>query len=271
MSSSSFMFAATRSECLCVVVASLLLLQTTCLQVAGAAVVPLAVVKAASQCSAAPDTVDCLMHAAAAGVDALARSADPVDLVPGCVTLVKNAASESDPAPQPSPSPAPPRTATDIDAASAPVGGESALVDSLTAFVKSRAISVRAPAHLLESLKSTLIEARGKKDKYAGPLLMGAMMVAGTLLPIKLGALAMMSGKALMTSMLALMLSAILALKKLASGGGSHSGTTYEVINVPSQGGHGPHGRSLRAHAMAYGPPPPAETPPTPTPSADGL
>jgi len=115
------------------------------------------------------------------------------------------------------------------------------------------------------------VSARGKKDKYAGPLLMGAMMVAGTLLPIKLGALAMMSGKALMTSMLALMLSAILALKKLASGGGSHSGTTYEVINVPSQGGHGPHGRSLSAHAMAYGPPPPAETPPTPTPSTDGL
>lgn len=94
--------------------------------------------------------------------------------------------------------------------------------------------------------------ARGKKDKYAGPLLMGAMMVAGTLLPIKLGALAMMSGKALMTSMLALMLSAILALKKLASGGGGHSGTTYEVINVPSPSGHGAHGRSL-AHGLAYG------------------
>lgn len=87
----------------------------------------------------------------------------------------------------------------------------------------------------------------------AGPMLMGAMMVAGTLLPIKLGALAMMSGKAMMTSMLALMLSAIVALKKLASGGGgSHSGTTYEVINVPSQGGHAPHGRSL-AHSLAYG------------------
>jgi len=116
-----------------------------------------------------------------------------------------------------------------------------------------------------------VISARGKKDKYAGPLLMGAMMVAGTLLPIKLGALAMMSGKALMTSMLALMLSAILALKTLASGSGSHSGTTYEVINVPSAGGHGPPGRSLRAHAMAYGPPPPVETPPTPTQSADEL
>jgi len=83
---------------------------------------------------------------------------------------------------------------------------------------------------------------------------MGAMMVAGTLLPIKLGALAMMSGKALMTSMLALMLSAILALKKLASGGGGGGGTTYEVINVPSPSGHGAHGRSS-ARGLAYGPP----------------
>lgn len=81
---------------------------------------------------------------------------------------------------------------------------------------------------------------------------MGAMMVAGTLLPIKLGALAMMSGKALMTSMLALMLAAILALKKLASGGGGHSGATYEVINVPSHPPHVGHGRAL-AHGMAYG------------------
>jgi len=157
-SSSSLMFAAIRSGCLCGVVASLVLLQTTCLRVAGAAVVPLAVVRAASQCSAAPDTVDCLMHAAAAGVDALARSADPVDLIPGCVTLVKNAPGESDSPPQPSPSPPPAQTGAYTEATSAPVGGESALVDSLTAFVKSRAISVRAPAHLLESLKSTLIE-----------------------------------------------------------------------------------------------------------------
>ncbi|KAE9526741.1 hypothetical protein AGLY_013389, partial [Aphis glycines] len=212
-----------RSGRVCCVVASLLLQLQVFRPAAGAAVVPLAAVRAASQCSGSPDAVECLMQAAAAGVDALARSAEPVDLVPGCVTLVKNAAGESDSTPQPPPPSPPPtaQTATDVDAG-------SALVDSLTAFVKSRAISVRAPAYLLDSLKSTLIEARGKKDKYAGPLLMGAMMVAGTLLPIKLGALAMMSGKALMTSMLALMLSAILALKKLASGGSSHGGTTYE-------------------------------------------
>lgn len=141
-----------RSGRVCVVVASLLLQLQACRPVTGAAVVPLAVVRAASQCSGSPDAVDCLMQAAAAGVDALARSAEPVDLVPGCVTLVKNAASESDPPPQASPSPPPTaQTATNVDAG-------SALVDSLTAFVKSRAISVRAPAHLLDSLKSTLIE-----------------------------------------------------------------------------------------------------------------
>ncbi|XP_025417323.1 uncharacterized protein LOC112688374 [Sipha flava] len=236
-------FAMVKLGCLCVMA-----WRTGC-----AAAVPLAAVKAASQCSAAPDAVDCLLRAAAAGVDALARSAEPVDLVPGCVALVRNAAADADTAPATADAVA--AAARKDDGGAAAVSAEAAFVDSVTAFAKSRAISVRAPAHLLDSLKHTLIEARGKKDKYAGPLLMGAMMVAGTLLPIKLGALAMMSGKALMTSMLALMLSAILALKKLASGGGGgggHSGTTYEVINVPTHSGHGPHGRSL-AHSLAYG------------------
>lgn len=152
---SSLMFAAIRSGCLCVAIASLLQ------SVAIAAVVPLAVVRAASQCTSTPDAVDCLMHAAAAGVDTLARSAEPVDLIPGCVTLVKNAASESD---LPSPSSPSTASAAEIDAAGSTtaVGGESALVDSLTAFVKSRAISVRAPAQLLDSLKTTLIEGKPK-------------------------------------------------------------------------------------------------------------
>lgn len=128
-----------------------------------AAAVPLAAVKAASQCSAAPDTVDCLLRAAAAGVDALARSAEPVDLVPGCVTLVKNAGQDD---------PAPAAAVPDADVAVAPaartnesstaVSAEAAFVDSVTAFAKSRAISVRAPAHLLESLKNTLTEGKSK-------------------------------------------------------------------------------------------------------------
>lgn len=130
-----------------------------------AAAVPLAVVKAASQCSTAPDAVDCLLRAAAAGVDTLTRSAEPMDLIPGCVTLVRYAVADADPAP-----PATAAAITDAivsamaaarkDDGAATVSAEAAFVDSVTAFAKSRAISVRAPAYLMDSLKSTLIEGK---------------------------------------------------------------------------------------------------------------
>lgn len=157
--------------CLCAAVA---LLQASA-AVAAAAVVPRSAVRAAARCSAAPDAVDCLLRAAAAGVDALARSAEPVDLVPGVVALVKNVVQEADPTPPPPPTPTTTTTTTtqpsaDAATAAAPstsdasaavtVSGEDALVDSVTAFAKSRAISVRAPARLLDSLKSTLTEGK---------------------------------------------------------------------------------------------------------------
>ncbi|KAK3916102.1 DNA repair protein RecN, partial [Frankliniella fusca] len=52
--------------------------------------------------------------------------------------------------------------------------------------------------------------------------------------------LALLAGKALMVSKIALLLSGVVALKKLFSGGhGGHSGSQVEVFNVPN------HGRSL--------------------------
>lgn len=72
--------------------------------------------------------------------------------------------------------------------------------------------------------------------------MMGMMMMGGTLMTLGFAGLAAMAGKALMVSMMALMLSAILALKKHS--GGEHHGSSLEVIQVPSHG-HGHHGRSL--------------------------
>lgn len=132
--------AAVKSGCLCVV---------AFMTVVHVAAVPLSVVRAASRCSGAPDAVECLLRAAATGVDALARSAEPVELVPGCVTLVRNAGVQDA---------ADARTDQGVSASAEPVSGETALVDSVTAFARSRAISVRAPDSLLDSLKNTLIE-----------------------------------------------------------------------------------------------------------------
>lgn len=72
----------------------------------------------------------------------------------------------------------------------------------------------------------------GKKggDGMGAILAAGAMM-KGTLFALALGGLAALAGKALMTALISLMLSAIIGLKSLTHGGGKS--TTYEVIAKP--------------------------------------
>lgn len=77
-----------------------------------------------------------------------------------------------------------------------------------------------------------MISGRGKGNKGYGSLIAGVMMMKGTLMTIGFGALAALAGKALMTGLLSLMLSAILGLK--GGGGGGHAKqTTYEIISKP--------------------------------------
>lgn len=59
----------------------------------------------------------------------------------------------------------------------------------------------------------------------------GLMMMKGTLGAVGFGALALLAGKALMTGLMALMLSAIVGLKALAGGG--EKKTTYEIVSKP--------------------------------------
>ncbi|XP_043517605.1 uncharacterized protein LOC122532680 [Frieseomelitta varia] len=77
-------------------------------------------------------------------------------------------------------------------------------------------------------------EARKKKkhklNKYIIPLIIGVMLIKSILLPIALKTLAILSGKAVVLSLMSLILAAIVGLKKVAQ---SHSGTSYEVVNVP--------------------------------------
>ncbi|KAK9879982.1 hypothetical protein WA026_008491 [Henosepilachna vigintioctopunctata] len=74
-------------------------------------------------------------------------------------------------------------------------------------------------------------------------LLAAGAMMKGTLLAVALGGLAALAGKALMTAMISLMLSAIIGLKSLTSHGGKE--TTYEIISKPEEHGHYGHRRSL--------------------------
>jgi hypothetical protein len=86
------------------------------------------------------------------------------------------------------------------------------------------------------------------KNKKGSGLLLIPLFMAGTLIPIALGGLALLAGKALIISKLALVLAGIIGLKKLFSGaGGHHHESTYQVV-----AGHAA-ARSLQdPHLLAY-------------------
>ncbi|KAJ0170865.1 hypothetical protein K1T71_013637 [Dendrolimus kikuchii] len=70
-----------------------------------------------------------------------------------------------------------------------------------------------------------------------GALLAAALMMKGTLAAAALGALALLAGKALMTALMSLLLSALVGLK----GHGGHKSTTYEIITKPEVSHHHSH------------------------------
>ncbi|CAH2268239.1 uncharacterized protein LOC120634375 [Pararge aegeria] len=88
-----------------------------------------------------------------------------------------------------------------------------------------------------EEARALIGEARGKggglgggKKGGMGGLIAAALMMKGTLMSMGLGALALLAGKALMTALMSLLLSAVIGLKSLSGGGKS---TTYEIVSKP--------------------------------------
>lgn len=84
-----------------------------------------------------------------------------------------------------------------------------------------------------------------------GALAAGLMMMKGTLGALGFGALAMLAGKALMTGLMALMLSAIVGLKSLTSGG--EKKTTYEIVSKPVYSATHTHSSEEQHHGHGYG------------------
>ncbi|XP_017770591.1 PREDICTED: uncharacterized protein LOC108558254 [Nicrophorus vespilloides] len=91
----------------------------------------------------------------------------------------------------------------------------------------------------------------GKKGGMGGMLLAAGAMMKGTLMALALGALAALAGKALMTGLISLMLSAIIGLKSLASGG--HKQTTYEIVSKPIYSHSNTHSSSHEEHGGGGG------------------
>ncbi|XP_022918412.1 uncharacterized protein [Onthophagus taurus] len=100
-----------------------------------------------------------------------------------------------------------------------------------------------------DSLEPEVEEGRGKKkkaQKILGPLMMAAGLKMAILGKIALAVIALIAGKALMVAKIALVLSAIIGLKKLFSGSGKH--VTYEVVAHPQ------HSSShVASHETVYG------------------
>lgn len=108
--------------------------------------------------------------------------------------------------------------------------------------------SQRSPTNWFEiRSKFDYLSTGRKKKKNMSGLLAIPLLIGGTLVPLALGALALLAGKALIVSKLALVLASIIGLKKLVSGGGDHG---HEVVQVA--GGHGSSGWARSSHDLAY-------------------
>ncbi|XP_051169734.1 uncharacterized protein LOC127287055 [Leptopilina boulardi] len=89
-------------------------------------------------------------------------------------------------------------------------------------------VQIRLPKTSSTELKRSIEEGRGKMKKMMGMMMMGMAMKMAAMVPLAMGVLFLLAGKALIISKIALVLSMIIGLKKLLSqkggGGGDHGG-----------------------------------------------
>nr|XP_018896560.1 PREDICTED: uncharacterized protein LOC109030184 [Bemisia tabaci] len=113
----------------------------------------------------------------------------------------------------------------------------SMLLDRVSRFMNSHTIKISLPKLSSEDLSRSLEEARGKSKKQMSMIMMAIAMKAMMLIPLAIGALFLLAGKAFIISKIALVLALIITLKKLlskqhehphehgwSSGGGGHGG-----------------------------------------------
>ncbi|XP_014212821.1 uncharacterized protein LOC106642523 [Copidosoma floridanum] len=84
-----------------------------------------------------------------------------------------------------------------------------------------------------DTSNDSAVESRGKKkkaQKILGPIIMAVALKAAALLPLALGFIALIAGKALLVGKIALVISSIIGLKKLLS---QQKHVTYEVVAHP--------------------------------------
>ena len=180
------------------------------------------------------DSVSCVKYKLFSFVDKMVGARDNFALTEG-VTVVKVPEAEQEGAPR---------------AINADDSIESLIMSRVQNFLTSHTIKVElkgsdvvnavaSTGRALEDVSENIFgedetgEARGKKKKAAkiiGPLIALIALKAAALLPLLLGAIALIAGKALLIGKIALVLSAVIGLKKLLS---QEKHVTYEVVAHP--------------------------------------
>lgn len=79
----------------------------------------------------------------------------------------------------------------------------------------------------------------GRRKRFGSHMMMAGLMSGGSMMALAMSAIAMMAGKALMMSLLSLMMTGMMSMGKGGGGGGEK--TTYEIIH----GGHDIKHRSM--------------------------
>ncbi|GAB1865647.1 Protein osiris 12 [Camponotus japonicus] len=96
------------------------------------------------------------------------------------------------------------------------------LFERIAALLNSFNVQISLPKTTSGDLKRSVEEGRGKMKKMMGMMMMGMAMKLAALVPIAIGVLFLLAGKALIISKIALVLSLIIGLKKLLSQKQSH-------------------------------------------------
>lgn len=111
---------------------------------------------------------------------------------------------------------------------------DNLLTNTAALLMESHQIQVNVPRLLSsgqQEISKLVEEGRKKKKKYYGPFLAAMALKAG-ILKMAYHSIAIVAGKALIIGKIALVISAIIGLKKLVSPEG-HEKTTYEIVKHP--------------------------------------
>ncbi|XP_014273828.1 uncharacterized protein [Halyomorpha halys] len=126
------------------------------------------------------------------------------------------------------------------------------IADKLTQFVSSRSLrfTIPPPTELGEGRKKGGYGGGGGDKKGGGMIMMAAVAMGGMMMQMAMAKIALLAGKALLVGKMALLLSAIIGLKKLVGGGGG-GGESHQVVYATEAHGGG-HGWGRSAHDLAY-------------------